>query len=226
MVRISSIGQMTVRSPAPTRPVRLSAAERRRQIVLAGSRVALADGLDAVTLRRVAGELGITFGLVNHYFPAVNDLVGEAFEHAVQVDLDETFAVVSRSRTPTTRMRTLLRRWVSPERDRVGMLWMAAWSRAAGSPGFHRVVQRQMLEGHRRVQELIASGVAAGAFRAPDPGATAWTLLTLLDGLIVHSTVGVQEPPLNVRHAVTELMERELSLPVGSLSATRAGLVT
>ncbi|MDT7675852.1 MAG: hypothetical protein QOD82_3754, partial [Pseudonocardiales bacterium] len=37
--------------------------------------LALANGLEALTLRRVAEALGVFPGLVNHYFPAVDELV-------------------------------------------------------------------------------------------------------------------------------------------------------
>lgn len=203
--------------PDGTRGRRLAAAERRAQIVDVGGRLAMTQGLDAVTLRRVAAELEITYGLVNHYFPTIDDLVAEAFTAATSADLADTFSAIAAFPDARSRMRALLERWVSPERDQAGMLWMDAWSRSSSNLPLLRAVNEQMHEGHRRVLALIEEGVAAKQFRSLDPDASAWTLLTLLDGLIVHTTVSVTEALPDVRVAVVGVMERELGLAPGAL---------
>jgi AcrR family transcriptional regulator len=61
-------------------------AERREEIVAAASRLAVAEGLERLTLRRVAEALGVVPGLVNHYFPVADDLVAAAFGFAAAAD--------------------------------------------------------------------------------------------------------------------------------------------
>ena len=57
-------------------------AERREEIVAAASRLAVEEGLERLTLRRVAEALGVVPGLVNHYFPVAEDLAAAAFGFA------------------------------------------------------------------------------------------------------------------------------------------------
>lgn len=68
---------MSETSKAPER--RASAEERqRRWIAEATCRLVAEHGLDAVTMRRVASELGSTTGLVTHYFPQKEALLQAA----------------------------------------------------------------------------------------------------------------------------------------------------
>ncbi|WP_406396902.1 TetR/AcrR family transcriptional regulator [Streptomyces uncialis] len=67
---------------------RKAPAERRHEIIRAAARVGLAEGLECVTLRRIADELGVQPGLVGHYFPAADTLVADAFTSATMAELD------------------------------------------------------------------------------------------------------------------------------------------
>ncbi|MFD4831398.1 TetR family transcriptional regulator [Streptomyces uncialis] len=68
--------------------IRKAPAERRHEIIRAAARVGLAEGLECVTLRRIADELGVQPGLVGHYFPAADTLVADAFTSATMAELD------------------------------------------------------------------------------------------------------------------------------------------
>ena len=80
---------------APPSARRKPPEERRTEIVQAASVLALTEGLESLTLRRVADALGVVPGLVNHYFRSVEDLVAEAFTAAAY---GETSAVFRRRR--------------------------------------------------------------------------------------------------------------------------------
>ncbi|MGI5439841.1 TetR/AcrR family transcriptional regulator [Streptomyces shenzhenensis] len=75
-------------SRGPGKRVRKAPAERRNEIVATAARIGLTEGLECVTLRRVADELGVQPGLVGHYFPAADHLVAEAFTGATMAELD------------------------------------------------------------------------------------------------------------------------------------------
>jgi AcrR family transcriptional regulator len=47
----------------------LSKDERREEILQAAMRVALAEGLAAMTVRRIAAEAGVATGQVHHHLP-------------------------------------------------------------------------------------------------------------------------------------------------------------
>lgn len=53
---------------------------RRAQICAGVRAVALADGLSAVTVSRTAAAAGVSVGLVQHYFPAKEDLLVAVYE--------------------------------------------------------------------------------------------------------------------------------------------------
>jgi AcrR family transcriptional regulator len=56
--------------------------ERREQIASALMRVAAGQGLEAVSLRHVAAEAGVTSGMVQHYFPSKDSMMAFAMRSA------------------------------------------------------------------------------------------------------------------------------------------------
>src|SRR4051794_21027519 len=65
--------------------------ERREEILSAAAAIALDEGLERITLRAVAGRLGVRPGLISHYFPAAEGLVEEAFVRAATVERERFF---------------------------------------------------------------------------------------------------------------------------------------
>lgn len=112
----------------PRQPARRKPTEQRRvEIVSAACQIALADGLDSVTLRRIADTLGVFPGLVSYYFPSVGDLVAEAFGDVMTHDRDETFAMIEATAPAhLLRMRELLLYMLNDDRDRISLLWLDA----------------------------------------------------------------------------------------------------
>ncbi|MGW3321221.1 TetR family transcriptional regulator C-terminal domain-containing protein [Streptomyces virginiae] len=80
--------------------IRKSPEARRAEIVEAAAAVALAEGLECLTLRRIADELDVRPGLISHYFPSVEDLVAEAFGTAAGAELE--VLLPSGAQAPTT----------------------------------------------------------------------------------------------------------------------------
>lgn len=58
-------------------------AERKRRLVEAVWSLAVRDGLEGVTLRKVAAEAGVSMGQVQHYYRAMDELVRDAMERSV-----------------------------------------------------------------------------------------------------------------------------------------------
>jgi TetR/AcrR family transcriptional regulator, transcriptional repressor of bet genes len=69
-------------------PKRVDPDERRRLLTDALARIAARDGLDAVTMREVAAEAGVSVGFVQHYFASKDELLlaalGEVAEQVGQ----------------------------------------------------------------------------------------------------------------------------------------------
>ena len=191
--------------------------ERRSEILTTASALASAEGLESLTLRRVADELGVYPGLVSHYFQTVDELVVAAFRHAVTTESEECYAAVADEPTPLHRMRKLLPSLIGHERDGVSLLWLDAWSAFRHRPGIAGEVNRQMAIDKERLGELIGKGVAAGQFATADPLAAAARIYAVVDGLAVLAAVGPEVDFTAVYDLVFTNAERELGVATGAL---------
>jgi TetR/AcrR family transcriptional regulator, transcriptional repressor of bet genes len=66
--------------------------ERRRQIVEALLRIAGTHGLDAVSLREVAQEAGISMGAVQYYFATKDEMLAYALRHWLDLSVHKGFS--------------------------------------------------------------------------------------------------------------------------------------
>ncbi|MFF4553815.1 TetR/AcrR family transcriptional regulator [Streptomyces sp. NPDC001422] len=197
---------------------RLPPEERRQEIVAAAARLALDGGLEAVTYRSVAEALGCARGLVHHYFGSVESLEAEAFTAAVATDLDDSFRRAEDQPGTVAALAHLLGHWVSEDPEPHKTLWLDAWCQAMRKPGIRQAVDHAMRASHDRLLALLQRGVDAGDFTHPDLAALAWQLLTALDGLIVHSSIGVNRGIVDVRATIMRSAETSLGLKAGALS--------
>ena len=76
-------------------------AERHGELLARAVEISAAEGLSAVTLRRVATDLGVTPGLVSHYFSSAEQLITAAFRTAAVADMSEARSRVAAALTPT-----------------------------------------------------------------------------------------------------------------------------
>jgi AcrR family transcriptional regulator len=192
-------------------------AERQGEIIAAASRVARTEGLDSLTLRRVADELGVVPGLVNHYFPAADDLVAAAFGYAAAAERDAIFAALDQAAPALTHMRGILHVLLSPATDDISLLWLDAWQAARRRPALRAEVTRQMRQWRAALTALIRRGTTERAWRPPDPDRAASRILALIDGMSIQSAMRNSIDYAPVREMVVAAAERELGLPSGAL---------
>jgi AcrR family transcriptional regulator len=215
MYRVPSRGRS--RPPARRKPTE----ERRAEIVAAACEIALADGLDCLTLRRIADALGVFPGLVSHYFPSVEYLVAEAFADVMTQDRNETFAMIEAAApAPLARMRAFLRYMLSDDRDRISLLWLDAWHGARQRPALQVALVAQMQSWESRLAALVQEGAATGEFRTADPLIASTRILAAVDGLTVVAAIKSAINNSDVGDLVIATAERELGLRPGQLAAT------
>jgi AcrR family transcriptional regulator len=171
-----------VMSIAEPKARRKDPAERRAEIVSAASRIAVTEGLERVTAKRVAEQLGVVPGLVNHYFTAVDDLVAAAFGFATQLERAEIYRLASLAGSPLEQLRRLLGELLDPKRDAVSLLWLDAWQASRRRPALLAEVGNQMDADALALSGLIEAGVAARQFVSPDPSESAVRIMALVDG--------------------------------------------
>jgi AcrR family transcriptional regulator len=190
--------------------------------VQTASVIALAEGLESLTLRRVADALGVVPGLVNHYFRSVEALVAEAFAVAAYGEFSTLFEDVDAAGTALERMRALIGLLVSDDRDDISLLWIDAWNASRRSPVLQAEVARQLQVWQQRVAALISLGVAEGVFRAADPPAAATRIMAMSDALSLQAAVPAPLDYAVVRQMVIDGAERELDLHAGDLDPARS----
>lgn len=179
----------------------------------AATRIALQDGLDQVTLRSIAVDLGVVGSLVSHYFPSVDDLLAEAFAGAAVAELEEIFAAVDQAETPLERLRLLLRRLVDDERDEISTLWIDAWHAGRRRPALNAEVARQTEAWNDRLAVLVEAGREAGQFETDNVRTAAARIMAVVDGLSVQATMRGTIDYESVEELVFVVAESELGLP-------------
>ena len=209
---------MTSRSPSAAPARRKRAPERNAEIVAAAGAVALSDGLDKVTAKRVAEKLGVFPGLIAHYVRSADELVAIAFATAATAEREEVYARARAGASATDQLRLLLDNYVDPARDAVALLWLDAWQASRRRPALREEVTRQMNHDLDRLGELIAGGQQAGEFRTQDSRAAAMRILALVDGLSVQAAIRDAFDYADVQLMLRRNVEHELGLGAGALS--------
>ncbi len=191
--------------------------ERRGEIIAAASCIAIEEGLESLTLRRVAEVLGIVPGLVNHYFPVADELCAAAFAYAAAAERDGIFETVPSDAPPLAQLRQVLGLLLDDASDAVSLLWLDAWQATRKRPALRAEVARQMGFWQDRMSGLIAAGTDAGVFKVVDARRTAQRCMSLIDGLSIQAAIRENISYGPVRELVVETVERELGLEAGAL---------
>jgi len=209
-------------SRGPGKHVRKSAAERRREIVAAAAQVGLNEGLECITLQRIAGELGVKPGLIHHYFPMAEALVAEAFTGATMAELDDLLPerpAVRGSDESTRALRRFFTLISGAEFDNVSKLWLNARHLARYRPVLRDQVVDQELRWCRRIEQVITDGVTEAAFRCDDPWAAAVRILAAVDGAGAYVNTSADRRTVPLAGLARTIAEAELGLPSGGLGS-------
>ena len=211
---------MTSRDPG-TR-TRKAPAERRQEIIRAAANVGLTEGLECVTLRRIADELNVQPGLVGHYFPA-DTLVAEAFTSATMTELDGLLPEGPTGpghETPLNTLRRFFTLIASTEFDNVSKLWLNARHLSRYRPVLRDHVIDQELLWCRRIEQLISAGTKAQVFRCTNPWAAAVRILVAIDGSSAYINTSADTRTAEISDLARTAAATELGLPPGSLVAS------
>jgi DNA-binding transcriptional regulator YbjK len=202
--------------------VRKAPAERRHEIVAVAARVGLVEGLECITLRRVADELGVQPGLVGHYFPAADTLVAEAFTAATMADRDTLLPELPDGPgddTPRAVLRRFFTLMSSTEFDNVSRLWLNARHLSRYRPGLREHVVAQELLWCTRIERAITAGTESGDFVCADPRGAAVRILVAIDGASAYINTSADRRGAPITHLARTVAEAELGLGPGALES-------
>ncbi|MFF2813571.1 TetR/AcrR family transcriptional regulator [Streptomyces sp. NPDC058000] len=198
--------------------IRKDPAARRAEIVDAAATVALAEGLECITLRRIGEDLDVRPGLISHYFPSAEELVAEAFGTAASTELDGLLPAAPPGAGPTERLARFFAHTTGEAYDAISRLWINARHLSRYRPLLRDRVAEQEAAWRGRLAALLHEGVAGGEFRTADPDVTTIQILVVLDGLGAHANTDTGDRPAAVTRMAITTAERELGLPDGALS--------
>jgi AcrR family transcriptional regulator len=204
--------------------VRLSPADRREAIIVAALTVGRRKGLAATTVRDVAAEMGTSGGLIHHYFESMDDVLAAAFARVAEADLERTAGEMAVAAGPAEALAAFFRTYAPADADWAFQLWLDAWAEAARRPPIQATSRRLNLAWQALLEETIRAGVARGVFVSAEPGAAAWRILSVVDGLalqvVAHATtIGRGD----VERWASRTAELELGMPPGALDPGRIG---
>ncbi|HDR2161217.1 TPA: TetR family transcriptional regulator [Enterobacter cancerogenus] len=159
----------------------LSKDERREEILQAAMRIALSEGLAAMTVRRIATEAGVATGQVHHHFASGGELKSLAFVRLIRALLDAD--VVAENASWRERLHAML------GSDDGGFepyirLWREAQLLATRDPEIKSAYVMTMEMWHQETVAIIRAGADEKAFTLSDrPENIAWRLIGLVCGL-------------------------------------------
>jgi AcrR family transcriptional regulator len=190
-------------------------AERHGELLARAVEISTAEGLSAVTLRRVATDLGVTPGLVSHYFSSAEQLITAAFKAAAVADLAEARARIAAADSPTAKMGALMDYVLDESSEDASALWLEAWSLGRRNDPLAAEAYALTAEWLDCIAEIVRSGADSGDFHVADVDVSARRLLTMIDGLGAQMVVRAV-PSGEAKHIARSYFASELGIdPVG-----------
>lgn len=162
--------------------------ERRDAIALAAAELIAARGLEQVTLRSLAAELGVTTGVLTHYFPSKDALL----RHTKDVAFDRSFA---RARAAAdgprgmARVHAVVEAALPLDRDRRTQwrLLVAFFGSAMGAPALRRVQERRMGRWYALYRDVVTPLRESGEIPPDaDVDSMAKAIALFVEGLSIH----------------------------------------
>lgn len=162
--------------------------ERREAIALAAADVIASRGLEHVTMRTLAAELGVTTGVLTHYFPSKDDLL----RHTKALAFDRTFAraqAAADGPPGLERLHAVVAAVLPLDRERrtLWRLLAAFFGSAVGSPSLRRVQARRMQRWYVLFRDLVEPLTVTGEIPADADAARIGKAIALfVEGFSLH----------------------------------------
>lgn len=187
--------------------------ERRRQIAESVWAIVSFRGFEAVTLRSVAAEAGVSMGTVQHYFANKDEMIVFACSEFVEMATSGAESLMAQANDPTapkTIIRSIMQQTMPlTEEQRTGSaVWLAFVTRAAVDDQLGEFIRKAWSGLHDFVCSQITAAQETGQVsRDLDADLEAASLITMADGLASHLLVG-QYTPATAIEAVDHRLEQ------------------
>jgi AcrR family transcriptional regulator len=195
--------------------------ERREVIGLAAAEVIATRGLDQLTLRDLAAELGVTTGVLTHYFPSKDAVV--AYTKELVFDLRfERARQAADGPAGIERLHAVVAEMLPVDQERrTGWRVLVAFhGSAVGSATMRRAHDRRMRRWFALFDELVAPLVTAGTLAAgTDAARIGMAVAFMVEGMAIH--LSMMEPAMPAAWQLAFAREQVDRLVGASASRTR-----
>lgn len=161
---------------------------RRGEIIDGALGLIARDGYQAVTMRGLAAELGVSTGTITHWFATKDQILGAALDEAAARVERRIEAALDGVEDPEALLIALGDLSLPDDPDTVAeqRVWSEIGARAGRAPALAARHEDLYRGWRRRIERAVGAGLAAGAFRPVDPADWALAYAALLDGLAQH----------------------------------------
>ena len=166
--------------------------DQRQRILRAATDSLAAHGYQAVRLRDIAQEAGVSIGLLQHYFETRDELMLRAFERSSMELLDRWAEVTHHQTDPWKRIAALVEQLSDdPLLRRHCQVWIEFSAGAARHAALRPGLLRVYFAWRGLLTETIEEGVRGGTFHpALEPDEVADLLVTVVDGCEIAVAAG------------------------------------
>ncbi|MBN3136255.1 TetR/AcrR family transcriptional regulator [Pectobacterium punjabense] len=142
-------------------------------------------GIEKVTTRELAEHVGISRSHLYHYFPDWQTLSIEALTAFMQADLEEVAAEIA-TLPPKEKLYELVKNYLPDTTDVIWNLYGSLWQLAVHNTAYEELAHVMTEKWSALLEEIIASGIASGAFKNTDTQRVSRQLDALLNGYSDH----------------------------------------
>ncbi len=156
---------------------------RREQICRAAAAVIARNGFAGTTMRIVAGEAGVSTGMLNHYFANREELLNQALTHVAERSRRRYEAAIAGAPAGRERLEALLDSVLGADAEAVETwrVWIAATGEAIHSPSLRETIAERLTDWFALVDRAVEG--LAERDSPPDGIRLAWRIDALLTGL-------------------------------------------
>ena len=187
--KAATVTKKSARSPASVRR-RLPPEERREQIIAAARALFAAGGLEQVSMRNIAREVGITQAAIYQHFQDKNEILFEITESYFGELIEAHDRITVRARDPIERMKLFMRSYVEnglARPDVYRLVFMTEWPEFQAKsplpvPGEEGLTKGQISYG--QLLERVSDLIEAGLIRKQDPSLAAEAIWAAGHGIV------------------------------------------
>lgn len=174
--------------------------ERRKKILLAALKIFTRKGFAATKMSDIAGEVGISYGLVYHYFQSKDDIFTELIEYAVSSIGNVMDQIRNETGDPLEQIRKIVYRVLNSveQKEASGYYYVLVMNAITceAIPVSSGKIIRESMDRLRIFSEIISEGQKKGEIREGDPAELAIAGFSAVIGLASLKVSGcIQDMP-------------------------------